>query len=74
MFAVEVYLPSGVLCSSKDSRREAARVFRFEPRDGGQDVPVSLPRGRRARAGDEAEAGPLLPVIDAILDMDRQRR
>src|SRR5690606_27723861 len=74
MFAVEVYAAvRHFVFIEGNSRRECGARFRTEPRDGVEDVLVlAAARLYSNQAGGEAEArGPLLPVIDAILETDR---
>jgi transposase len=73
MFAVEVYAAvRRFVFVDGNSRREAARVFGLSRETVGKMCRFSLPPGytRKAPAA-KPKLGPLLPVIDAILEADR---
>ena len=73
MFAVEVY--SAVrrfVFSEGHSRREAARVFGLSRETISKMCRFSLPPGyTRTKPVERPKLGPLVPVIDAILEADR---
>ena len=74
MFAVETYAAvRRFVFIEGNSRRDAARVFRSEPRHGGEDVPLFGAAGLRAHQGRRSgrSSGRLIPVIDAILETDK---
>ena len=55
-----------------NSRREAARVFGLSRETVSKMCRFSLPPGYvRQRPAEKPKLGPLIPVIDAILDLDR---
>ncbi len=73
MFAVEVYaaVRRFVFVEGK-SRREAARVFGLSRETVSKMCRFSLPPGYvRQRPAEKPKLGPLIPVIDAILEVDR---
>jgi len=73
MFAVEVYaaVRRFIFVEGK-SRREAARVFGLSRETVSKMCRFSLPPGYvRQRPAEKPKLGPLLPVIDAILEVDR---
>ena len=73
MFVVEVYaaVRRFVFIEGR-SRREAARVFGLSRETVLKMCRFSLPPGyRRAKPAGKPKLGPLLPVIDAILEGDR---
>jgi hypothetical protein len=73
MFAVESY--AAVRCFvfvDGNSRREAARVFGLSRETVAKMCRFSLPPGyTRTKPVEKPKLGPLLPVIDAILEADR---
>src|SRR6478735_11873895 len=73
MFAVEVYAAvRDFVFNQGKSRREAARVFGLSRETIAKMCRFSLPPGyTRTRPAEKPKLGPLLPVIDAILDADR---
>ena len=73
MFAVEVYAAvRRFVFIEGNSRREAARVFGLSRETVLKMCRFSLPPGyTRTKAVAKPKLGPLLPVIDAILDADR---
>ena len=73
MFIVEVYAAvRHFVFIEGHSRREAARVFGLSRETVLKMSRFSLPRGyTRAKPPEKPKLGPLLPVIDAILDADR---
>jgi transposase len=73
MFTVEVYaaVRRFVFVEGK-SRREAARVFGLSRETVSKMCRFSLPPGYvRQRPAEKPKLGPLIPVIDAILEVDR---
>ncbi len=72
MFAVEVYAAvRRFVFVEGNSRREAARVFGLSRETVGKMCRFSLPPGyTRTKPVTMPKLGPLLPVIDAILDAD----
>ena len=73
MFSVDVYaaVRRFVFVEGK-SRREAAKTFGLSRETIGKMCRFSLPPGyTRAKPPAKPKLGPLLPVIDAILDADR---
>jgi transposase len=73
MFAVEIYaaVRRFVFVEGK-SRREAARVFGLSRDTVAKMCRYSAPPGYvRTKAPERPKLGPLLPVIDAILDTDK---
>ena len=73
MFAVEIYaaVRRFVFIEGK-SRREAARVFGLSRDTVAKMCRYSAPPGYvRTKAPERPKLGPLLPVIDAILDTDK---
>ena len=77
MFAVERATPPFrrfVFVEGHSPSRGCAGVW-AEPRDGGEDVPLLAAASyTRAKPVEKPKLGPLLPVIDAILEVDRSRR
>jgi hypothetical protein len=73
MFAVEVYAAvRHFVFVEGNSRREAARVFGLSRETVLKMCRFSLPPGyTRTRPVTKPKLGPLLPVIDAILEADR---
>ncbi|PSJ20491.1 IS21 family transposase, partial [Halomonas sp. ND22Bw] len=73
MFAVEVYAAvRQFVFNAGNSRREAARVFGLSRETIAKMCRFSLPPGyTRTKPVEKPKLGPLLPVIDAILDADR---
>ena len=73
MFAVEVYAAvRRFVFIEGGSRREAARVFGLSRETVSKMCRFSLPPGyRRTKPVGKPKLGPLLPVIDAILEVDR---
>ncbi|NQW08423.1 MAG: IS21 family transposase [Alphaproteobacteria bacterium] len=73
MFAVEVYAAvRRFVFIEGNSRREAARVFGLSRETVLKMCRFSLPPGyTRTKPADKPKLGPLLPVIDAILEADR---
>jgi transposase len=73
MFAVEVYAAvRRFVFIEGNSRREAARVFGLSRETVGKMCRFSLPPGyTRTKPVTKPKLGPLLPVIDAILEADR---
>ncbi len=72
MFVVETHAAVRNSCSSKVSRREAARVFGLNRETVLKVCRFSLPPGyTRTKPPEKSKLGPLLPVIDAILEADR---
>ncbi len=73
MFAVEVYAAvRRFVFIEGNSRREAARVFGLSRETVLKMCRFSLPQGyTRTKPVAKPKLGPLLPVIDAILDADR---
>ena len=73
MFAVEVYAAvRDFVFNQKQSRREAARVFGLSRETIAKMCRFSIPPGyTRTRPVEKPKLGPLLPVIEAILDGDR---
>ena len=73
MFAVEVYAAvRRFVFIEGNSRREAARVFGLSRETVLKMCRFSLPPGyTRTKPVAKPKLGPLLPVIDAILDADR---
>jgi hypothetical protein len=73
MFAVETYaaVRRFVIVEGK-SRREAARVFGLSRETISKMCRFSVPPGyARSRAPERPKLGPLIPVIDAILEADK---
>src|SRR6195256_6365947 len=73
MFAVEIYaaVRRFVFVEGK-SRREAARVFGLSRDAIGKMGRYSAPPGYvRSKAPERPKLGPLVPVIDAILEADK---
>jgi len=73
MYAVEVYasVRQFVFVQGR-SQREAARVFGLSRETIGKICRFSLPPGyTRTKPVDKPKLGPLLPVVDAILEDDR---
>jgi transposase len=73
MFAVEIYaaVRRFVFIEGK-SRREAARVFGLSRDTVAKMCRYSAPPGYvRTKAPERPKLGPLLPVIDAILEADK---
>ena len=73
MFAVEVYAAvRQFVFNAGNSRREAARVFGLSRETIAKMCRFSLPPGyTRTKPVEKPKLGPLLPVIDAILEADR---
>lgn len=73
MYAVEVYaVVRRFVFIEGNSQREAARVFGLNRETVAKMCRFSLPPGyRRTKAVAKPKLGPLLPVIDAILEADR---
>ena len=73
MFAVEVYAAVRLFVFNQGkSRREAARVFGLSRETIAKMCRFSLPPGyTRTKPAEKPKLGPLLPVIDAILDADK---
>jgi transposase len=73
MFAVEVYAAvRQFVFNQGKSRREAARVFGLSRETIAKMCRFSLPPGyTRTKPAEKPKLGPLLPVIDAILDADK---
>jgi transposase len=73
MFGVEVYASvRHFVFIDGNSRREAARVFGLSRETVSKMCRFSLPPGyTRTKPVEKPKLGPLLPVIDAILDGDR---
>ena len=73
MFAVEVYAAvRDFVFNQQKSRREAARVFGLSRETIAKMCRFSLPPGyTRTRPVEKPKLGPLLPVIEAILEADR---
>ncbi|GJD76314.1 hypothetical protein CFIICLFH_4570 [Methylobacterium goesingense] len=73
MFAVEVYAAvRQFVFNDGNSRREAARVFGLSRETIAKMCRFSLPPGyTRTKPIEKPKLGPLLPVIDAILEADR---
>ena len=73
MFAVEVYAAvRQFVFIDGNSRREAARVFGLNRETIAKMCRFSLPPGyTRSKPVEKPKLGPLLPVIDAILEADR---
>ena len=73
MFAVEVYAAVWQFVFNQGkSRREAARVFGLSRETIAKMCRFSLPPGyTRTKPVEKPKLGPLLPVIDTILDADR---
>ena len=73
MFALEVYAAGRrFVFIEGNSRREAARVFGLSRETVLKMCRFSLPPGyTRTKPVAKPKLGPLLPVIDAILDADR---
>src|SRR3982074_1115175 len=73
MFAVEIYaaVRRFVFVEGK-SRREAARVFGLRRNTISKMCRYSAPPGYvRSKAPERPKLGPLVPVIDAILEADK---
>jgi hypothetical protein len=73
MFAVEIYaaVRRFVFVEGK-SRREAARVFGLSRDTISKMCRYSAPPGyMRSKAPERPKLGPLIPVIDAILEADK---
>ena len=76
MFAVEIYaaVRRFVFVEGKN-RREAARVFGLSRETIAKMCRYSAPPGYvRSKAPQRPKLGPLVPVIDAILEATRRRR
>lgn len=73
MFAVESYAAvRRFVFVEGHSRREAARVFGLSRETVAKMCRFSLPPGYvRTKPAEKPKLGPLLPVIDAILETDR---
>jgi len=73
MFAVEVYAAvRQFVFNEGNSRREAARVFGLSRETISKMCRFSLPPGyTRTKPVEKPKLGPLLPVIEAILNADR---
>ena len=73
MFAVEVYAAvRDFVFDQGESRREAARVFGLSRETVAKMRRFSLPPGyTRTKPAEKPKLGPLLSVIDAILEADR---
>ena len=73
MFAVEVYAAvRQFVFNEGNSRREAARVFGLSRETVAKMCWFSLPPGyTRTKPVEKPKLGPLLPVIEAILEADR---
>src|SRR4028118_658764 len=73
MFTVEVYAAvRQFVFSEGKSRREAARVFGLSRETVAKMCRFSLPPGyTRTKPVEKPKLGPLLPVIDAILEADQ---
>jgi transposase len=73
MFAVEVYAAvRDFVFNQGKSRREAARVFGLSRETIAKMCRFSLPPGyTRTKPVEKPKLGPLLPVIDAILEADK---
>ncbi len=73
MFVVEIYAAvRKFVFIEGHSRREAARVFGLNRETLLKMCRFSLPPGyTRTRPPEKPKLGPLLPVIDAILEADR---
>jgi transposase len=73
MYAVEVYAAvRRFVFIEGNSRREAARVFGLNRETVAKMCRFSLPPGyTRTKPVAKPKLGPLLPVIDAILEADR---
>ena len=73
MFAVEVYAAvRDFVFNQGKSRREAARVFGLSRETIAKMCRFSLPPGyTRTKPAEKPKLGPLLPVIDAILEADK---
>ena len=73
MFAVEIYAAvRDFVFNQEKSRREAARVFGLSRETVAKMCRFSLPPGyTRTKPVEKPKLGPLLPVIDAILEADR---
>ena len=73
MFAVEVYAAvRQFVFNEGNSRREAARVFGLSRETVAKMCRFSLPPGyTRTKPVEKPKLGPLLPVIEAILEADR---
>jgi len=73
MFAVEVYAAvRDFVFNQGKSRREAARVFGLSRETIAKMWRFSLPPGyTRTKPAEKPKLGPLLPVIDVILEADR---
>ena len=76
MFVVEVYAAVRRFVFVKgNSRREAARVFGLSRETVAKMCRFSLPPGyTRSKPVMKPKLGPLLPVIEAILEADGARR
>ena len=76
MFAVEIYAAvRRFVCVEGKSRREAARVFGFCRDTIAKMCRYSAPPGYvRSKAPERPELGPLVPVIDAILEAATKAR
>jgi hypothetical protein len=75
MFAVEVYAAvRDFVFNQGKSRREAARVFGLSRETIAKMCRFSLPPGyTRTKPAEKPKLGPLLPVIDAILEAGQER-
>lgn len=73
MFAVEVYAAvRDFVFNQGKSRREAARIFGLSRETIAKMCRFSLPPGyTRTKPVEKPKLGPLLPVIDAILEADK---
>jgi hypothetical protein len=73
MFVVEIYAAvRHFVFIEGHSRREAARVFGLNRETVLKMCRFSLPLGyTRTRPPEKPKLGPLLPVVDAILEADR---
>ena len=73
MFAVEVYAAvRDFVFNQGKSRREAARIFGLSRETIAKMCRFSLPPGyTRTKPVEKPKMGPLLPVIDAILEADK---
>jgi transposase len=73
MFAVEIYAPvRKFIFIEGNSRREAARVFGVSRDTSAKMCRYSAPPGYvRSKPPERPKLGPLVPVIDAILESDK---
>lgn len=73
MFAAEIYAAvRNFVFNQKQSWQEAARLFRLSRETIAKMCRFSIPPGyTRTKPVEKPKLGPLLPVIDAILNGDR---